>query len=107
MYDSSDLHEKREAVLDELDRIIDKSVDRRAINEEKARDEISLLEDAIKKQKEKNEKLARPVPGRVSSPLYISDTEYDTPSGNSEEDLPDEEELELMSKSTSLFILQF
>ena len=104
MYDSDDLHEKREAVLDEIDRIIDKSEDRRAINEEKARAEISRLEEAIKKQKEINEKLASPVPGRVSSPLYISDTEYDTPSEKSEEDSPDEEELELMSKSTSLFI---
>ena len=104
MYDSSDLYEKREAVLDELDRIIDKSEDRRAINEKKARAEISLLEDAIKKQKEKNEILARPVSGRVSSPLYISDTEYDTPSENSEENSPDEKELELSSKSTSLLI---
>ena len=104
MYDSGDLYQKREAVLDELDRIIDKSEDRRAINEKKARAEISLLEDAIKKQKEKNEKLARPVPGRVSSPLYISDTEYDTPSENSEENSTDEEELELLSKSTSLLI---
>ena len=99
------MHEKREALLDELDRIIDKSEDRREINEKKARTEIKRLEDAIKKQKEINEKLASPVPGRVSSPLYISDTEYDTPSEHSEEDSPDEEELELMSKSTSLFIL--
>ena len=101
MSESFDLHEKREALLDELEKMIDKSEERRAINEEKAMAEISRLEDEIKKQKEINEKFANPAPGGVSSPLYISDTEYDSPPEDSEEDLPDEDELELMSLSKS------
>lgn len=66
--------------------------------------EINRLEEEIKKQKEINEKLSKPAQGRVSSPLYISDTEYDSPPDDSEEDSPDEEELKLMSKSM-LYIL--
>ncbi|CBY33405.1 unnamed protein product [Oikopleura dioica] len=98
LYKSDDLREKREALYDELEKIIDKSEDRRENNEEKAMAEINRLEEEIKKQKEINEKLSKPAQGRVSSPLYISDTEYDSPPDDSEEDSPDEEELKLMSK---------
>ena len=103
MYKSNEMHEKREALLDELERLLEKSQERRDENEKNARAEISRLEDEIKKQKEENKKHASPVSGRVSSSLYISD-EDDTPPEDSQEDSPDEEELELMSKSTMFFM---